>query len=172
MGQYSQFRKYLVSVSVITLSQIASRNTSFECVRTVVSQPMSLPATLTLKLHRQTLHPSKGWGLRDAGWDLGASSEAAAVKAPCPALAWQPKELHNRASDNNMAQIFHVFLALGFEGICKRSWMTLKLYREGYEVLCPTEGYQSVLGRSGDSTLLWMVLHFQEFISSLTTYTR
>jgi len=65
MGQHSQFRKYLVSVSVITLSQTASRNTSFECVRTVVSQPMSLPAAFTLKLHRQPRHPTTGRSPRD-----------------------------------------------------------------------------------------------------------
>lgn len=45
MGQYSQFRKYLVSVSTVALSLRASQNNSFECVWTEVSQPMSLTAT-------------------------------------------------------------------------------------------------------------------------------
>lgn len=40
------------------------------------------------------------------------------------------------------------------------------LYREGNQVLCPTDSYQSVLGRSRDSTPVWMVLRFQEFITS------
>lgn len=50
--------------------------------------------------------------------------------------------------------------------------MTLMLCGEGNQVVCPAEDYQSVPGRSGDSTLVWIVPHLQEFITFLTTYTR
>lgn len=78
----------------------------------------------TLKLHRQPLHPIKGWGPWDASWDPGAAS---GVKSPHPALARQPKELHKWAGVDNTAH-FRYISAL--DGICNRPPMTFLLYRK------------------------------------------
>lgn len=111
-------------------------------------QPAHKPDSYwTLKLHRQPLHPIKGWGPWDASWDSGAPSGAVSVKAPHPAVARQPKQLHNWAGANNSTahqlQV-HFSFRWDLQQIKKCS-----IEKEN-QVLCPTEGFQSVLGRSGD----------------------